>query len=391
MKVLHFGAGNIGRAFIGRTIFQSGYDLTFTDVNENLINSLNDCKNYKVKLVGYNYEKIIHVNNFRAIYLNSPDLLKIISNVGLITTAVGVSSLKKIAFILAEGIILKIKLKSIIPLNIIACENKTQASSFLKNLIYKIISLKYHQYLNKYIGFVDCSIDTIVPSTLSFEKNNLSLIAENFKEWIVNKKQFKGDIPKIIDMTRSDDLMSFIDRKILTLNTGHAIAAYLGWTKKYTTIYESIQDHDIKNIVQSAMEESGLTLIKKYNFDKKMHFFYIKNILTRFKNPFLIDNVERIARNPLQKLSENERLIKPLLSAKKYDLPYHNLTKGIAAALCYKNKNDLESIKMNDLIKTLGVEKTLNQISNLQLGSQEMNAIINAYISINAVYSEKFN
>ncbi|QCI17365.1 mannitol-1-phosphate 5-dehydrogenase [Buchnera aphidicola (Aphis helianthi)] len=382
MKVLHFGAGNIGRGFIGRAILQSGFDLTFTDINQNIIDSLNYHKKYKVKLVGYKYEKIFNINNFRAIQLNNPDILNIVSNVDLITTAIGALSLDKIALILAQGIILKIKLKSTNLLNVIACENKVQASSYLKGIVLKIIPIKYHEYFNNYIGFIDCSIDTIIPSIFSFEKNNLSLTAENFREWIVDKKQFKGTIPKIVDMTISNNLKSFIDRKIFTLNTGHAITAYLGWIKKYKTIYESIKDNDIKNIVQGAMEESGLTLIKKYSFNKKNHFSYITQILHRFQNPLLLDKVERIARNPLQKLAENERLIKPLLIAKKYSFSYHNLIKGIAAALCYKNKNDLESIKIFNLIKILGIKEALFQISNLPLDSHEMNLIVFEYISI---------
>ncbi|QFQ32719.1 mannitol-1-phosphate 5-dehydrogenase [Buchnera aphidicola (Aphis fabae)] len=389
MKVLHFGAGNIGRGFIGKTMLQSGVNLTFSDVNQNLIDALNYYKKYKVKLVGYNYERIIDVNNFQAVDLNNPDILNIISNVNLITTAIGSCSLNKIGLILAKGIILKIKLKSTIPLNIIACENKIQASSYLKGIVFKQIPIKYHKYLNEYIGFIDCSIDTIVPSTSSFEKNILSLIAENFQEWIVNKKQFKGTIPKIIDMIISNNLPSFIDRKILTLNTGHAITAYLGWIKKYIYIHESIKDQDIINIVKGAMKESGLTLIKKYNFNQKSHFAYIDKILTRFQNPFLLDKIERIARNPLQKLAKDERLIKPLLSAKKYNLSYYNLIKGIAAALYYRNKNDLESLKIDNLIKTLGIRKTLTQISNLQIDSQEMDLIVCEYTSINKIFSKK--
>lgn len=389
MKALHFGAGNIGRAFIGKTIFQSGFDLTFTDINQNIIDALNYYKKYQVKLVGYNYEKIIHVNNFGAIHLNNPNIINMISDVSLITTAIGACALKKIALILAKGIILKIQLKSTTPLNIIACENKIQASSFLKDIVFKNIPAQYHEYLNQYIGFIDCSIDTIVPSRLSFKKNSLSLIAEHFNEWIVDKRQFKGTIPKIVNMTVSNHLASFVDRKILTLNTGHAIAAYLGRIKKYTNIYQSIQDEDINTIVTGAMKESGLALIKKYNFNQKNHFAYIDKILIRFKNPFLLDTIERIARNPLQKLSKNERLIKPLLAAKKYNLSYYNLIKGISSALHYKNTNDLESMKMHNLIKMLGIRKAFSQISSLKLDSQETNLIVDQYLAIDQIFSKK--
>ncbi|UPT14364.1 mannitol-1-phosphate 5-dehydrogenase [Buchnera aphidicola] len=389
MNVLHIGAGNIGRGFIGRSILQSGFTLTFTDINKNIIDALNYYKKYQIKLVGCNYQEIININNFHAINLNNSNISKIISNANLITTSVGASSLDNIAIILSQGIMLKIKLKSKIPLNIIACENKTQATSYLKEIIFEKISIKYHEYLNEYVGFVDCSIDTIVPSTSSCKKNILSLIAEDFQEWIVDKKQFKGIIPKIINMKISDNLKSFIDRKILTLNTGHVITAYLGWIKKYKTIYESIQDSDIKNIVKGAMKESGLTLIKKYKFNKNSHFSYIDKILVRFQNPFLSDKIERIARNPLQKLRQDERLIKPFLLAKKYNFLYHNLTKGIAAALYYRNKNDLESMQIGNLIRNFGIKKTLNQVSNLQIDSPEINLIASEYISIDNVYSKK--
>ncbi|QCI18517.1 mannitol-1-phosphate 5-dehydrogenase [Buchnera aphidicola (Aphis nasturtii)] len=389
MNVLHFGAGNIGRAFIGKSILQSGFNLTFADINQNIIDALNYYKKYNVKLVGYNYQEIISVNNFRAINLNNPRILNVISDMNLITTAIGASSLDKIALILEKGIMLKIKLKSKIPLNIIACENKTQASSYLKKIIFKNISVKYHEYLNEHIGFIDCSIDTIVPSISSFEQNSLSLIAENFQEWIVDQKQFKGTIPKIINMTISNNLKSFIDRKILTLNTGHAIAAYLGWIKNHKTIYHSIKDNDVKDIVYGAMKESGLTLIKKYNFNQNSHFSYINKILIRFQNPFLLDRIERIARNPLQKLRKDERLIKPFLLAKKYNFSYDNLIKGIAAALYYRNINDSESMQIDNLIKKFGIKQTLSKISHLQLDSQEIDLIVLEYISINNIFSKE--
>ncbi|MBZ2279822.1 mannitol-1-phosphate 5-dehydrogenase, partial [Buchnera aphidicola] len=85
--------------------------------------------------------------------------------------------------------------------------------------------------------------------------NSLSLITEYFQEWIVNQNQFKGNIPKICGMTLSNNLSFFIERKLFTLNAGHAIAAYLGLIKKYHTTYESISDNIIKIIVKGAMEE----------------------------------------------------------------------------------------------------------------------------------------
>ncbi|WAI18299.1 MAG: mannitol-1-phosphate 5-dehydrogenase [Buchnera aphidicola (Acyrthosiphon caraganae)] len=380
MKALHFGAGNIGRGFIGKTLSESGFNVIFSDVNQDIVDAINCKKEYSVKIVGANQDKIVDVKKVSAINSNDPNIIKIVASVNLITTAVGPRALDKIASIIMYGIILKIQNQSIQPLNIIACENKIRASSFLKQEILKKIPMKYQDYLKKYIGFVDCSIDTIIP----FFKNNndLSLIAEEFKEWIVNITQFKGTIPKIIDMKLSDNLTAFIERKLFTLNTGHAVAAYLGLIKKYKTMKEAISDKKIRSIVRFAMEESGSVLIKRYKFNKNDHLSYIKKIFLRLENPFLSDNLTRIARNPLQKLGREERLIKPLLGAIKYQLPYSNLVKGIAAAFYYQNSKDAESIRIASLIKKQGLKNTLIQISNLPVNSKEVDAIILEYNSI---------
>ncbi|QCO71109.1 mannitol-1-phosphate 5-dehydrogenase [Buchnera aphidicola] len=380
MKALHFGAGNIGRGFIGKTLSESGFNVIFSDVNQDIVDAINYKKEYSVKIIGANQDKIFNVTEISAINSNNPDIIKIIASVDLITTAVGPSALDKIALIITCGIILKIKNKSEKALNIIACENKIKASSFLKKAVLKKLPIKYHDYLNKYIGFVDCSIDTIIP--LVNKKDCLFLIVEDFKEWIVNITQFKGILPKIVDMKLSNNLDAFIERKLFTLNTGHAIAAYLGLMKKYKTMQEAIVDKKIRVIVRCAMEESGSVLIKNYNFKKNDHLAYIDKIFLRFENPFLSDRLERIARNPLQKLRKEERLIKPLLGTIKYQLPCSNLIKGIAAAFHYNNPNDLESTQIASLIKKQGLKNTLIEICNLHENSDALHFIISEYNTI---------
>ncbi|QCI22994.1 mannitol-1-phosphate 5-dehydrogenase [Buchnera aphidicola] len=380
MKALHFGAGNIGRGFIGKTLSESGFNVIFSDVNQDIVDNINHNKEYSIKIIGTNEKNIFNIKDITAINANNPDIIKIVASVDLITTAVGPNTLDKIALIIVSGIILKIKNRSIKTLNIIACENKIKASSFLKKVVLEKLPIKYHDYLNKYIGFIDCSIDTIIPSV--DKKDCLFLIVEDFKEWIVNITQFKGTLPKIVDMKMSNNLDAFIERKLFTLNTGHAIASYLGLIKKHKTMQEAISDKKIRVIVRCAMEESGSVLIKKYNFKKNDHLAYIDKIFSRFENPFLSDRLERIARNPVQKLRKEERLIKPLLGTIKYHLPFSNLIKGIAAALHYNNPNDLESIYISSLIKKQGLKNTLIKICNLCENSNVIDFIISEYNTI---------
>ncbi|WAI18933.1 MAG: mannitol-1-phosphate 5-dehydrogenase [Buchnera aphidicola (Brevicoryne brassicae)] len=388
MKALHFGAGNIGLGFIGKILSESNFNIIFSDINQDVIDTINDSKHYSVRTVSKDQDSIFDVKGISAINSSDPKIIKIMTLVDLITTAVGPSALDKIASLICNGIILKFNIQSIKPLNIIACENKIKASSVLKKNVLDKLPEKYHMYVNKYIGFVDCSIDTIIPSSvINKKKSSLFIIAEDFQEWIVNCNQFKGEVPIITNMNLSNNLDPFIVRKLFTLNTGHAIAAYLGWIKKYKTIHEAILDEKIRFIVKSAMQESGNFLIKHYNFNSNDHFSYIEKIFCRFENPFLSDNLLRIARNPLQKLRREERLVEPLLGCIKYGLSYFNLAKGIASAFCYYNENDLESIKISSLIKNQGIKKTLLDICGLSINSKESYLIVSEYNSILKTHS----
>lgn len=66
MEAVHFGAGNIGRGFIGLLLYQSGYDTTFVDVNDEIIRAINEKKQYSVVLAAED-KKTITVKNISAI------------------------------------------------------------------------------------------------------------------------------------------------------------------------------------------------------------------------------------------------------------------------------------------------------------------------------------
>ena len=148
----------------------------------------------------------------------------------------------------------------------------------------------------------------------------------------MEKASFKGEIPQIPGMNLADDLMAYIERKLFTLNTGHCITAYVGALKGKTTIKEAIEDPEIYELVHGAMEQSGAGLIRKHNFDAEAHAHYIDKIIRRFKNPYLKDEAARVGREPIRKLSADDRLVKPMMTALGYGLPVDKLITGIGAA-----------------------------------------------------------
>jgi mannitol-1-phosphate 5-dehydrogenase len=53
-KAIQFGAGNIGRGFIGLVLEQAGYHVVFADINQEVIDKLNRDKYYTVHVMDEN-------------------------------------------------------------------------------------------------------------------------------------------------------------------------------------------------------------------------------------------------------------------------------------------------------------------------------------------------
>ena len=176
-----------------------------------------------------------------------------------------------------------------------------------------------------------------------------------------------------------DNLDAYLERKLFTLNSGHAICAYLGTLKGCKTIVESIADPAIGHLVHQAMWESGEGLIKKFGFDPDAHHAYIERIFARFQNPFLADETQRVAREPIRKLAPTDRLVKPLMTAYNYGLPVDHLLFGAAAALHFNCPEDEQSVELMKTIEAHGVEKALERYTGLKPEDALFGRVLDVY------------
>jgi mannitol-1-phosphate 5-dehydrogenase len=376
MLAVHFGAGNIGRGFIGSLLAQSGYEVVFVDVNEEVVSLLNEKKEYRVLIADENGKEEV-IRNVSAVnsQKESDKVIHYLTEADLVTTAVGPNILPIISSILAEGLRKRLSVNQN-PLNIIACENMIGGTTFLKENVFEKISEEEKSLFEKNYGFLDCAVDRIVPN----QKNSdpLAVTVEPFFEWVVEQKNVVGDIPNVKGMQLVDDLMPYIERKLFTVNTGHAMAAYLGYNKNLQTIKEAMDDQEIYSDVQKALNESGAALVKKYGFNENEHKKYIEKIIHRFTNPSISDEIVRVARSPIRKVGANDRLMKP---AKQYYELFNEvpagLTKGIAALLLFDFKDDPEAVELQETIKKAGIEGALSQYAQLEKDHPLTEAIMN--------------
>ncbi|MFE5322185.1 mannitol-1-phosphate 5-dehydrogenase [Paenibacillus sp. NPDC056579] len=376
MKAVHFGAGNIGRGFIGLILSQAGYQVCFSDVNDSLVELLQERKAYTVRLANESQDTFL-VEGVTAINGKHLDgVAEAVSQADLITTAVGVNILKHIAPGIAKGLEKRAE-REAAPLHIIACENAIGGSTQLKEHVYSHLSPEVREKVSRTVAFPDAAVDRIVP--IQHNEDPLEVKVEPFYEWVVDESQMIPGFHRIEGVHYVNRLQPYIERKLFTVNTGHCVAAYLGYIEGFATIQEAMADSSIAERVRRVMEETGAVLVRQYGFQLEEHAQYISKIISRFVNPYLTDEVTRVGRSPIRKLSRNDRLVRPALQAYELGMMPNYLTMGIAAALLFQDEADPEAVELQSELAKLGAAQTIAKYTSIGEGHPLHAAIMKHY------------
>ncbi|WPK11374.1 mannitol-1-phosphate 5-dehydrogenase [Lysinibacillus louembei] len=360
MKAVHFGAGNIGRGFIGALLSKSGYDVTFVDVNADIIQALKDKGSYTVLMAEENGAAEV-ISGVHA--LNSEReldaVVEAVAQADIVTTAVGPNILRFVAEPIAKGL----EQKGNRPSLVIACENAIGATDTLRVHIEQHVDSEKLADILATTSFPNSAVDRIVPNQQHDEL--LTVAVEPFFEWVIDASMIQTEKPKLADALFVPDLTPFIERKLFTVNTGHATVAYLGYQKGYTTIYEAMQDQEIVATVRAVLQETGYVLTTVYDFDKEEQSAYIDKVLNRFSNSYVSDELIRVGRSPLRKLSRYERFIKPAMMLLQLGQQPVALLDGIKAAFQFDVTEDAESVELQTKLKTLPLIDVVVEVTGL--------------------------
>ena len=361
MKAVHFGAGNIGRGFIGLLLHEAGYEVVFADVNADLIDAIRSADSYDVHEVGAG-GRTKTVTGFRAINsaVDEAALVAEIATADIVTTAVGPNVLRFVAPVIARGLLARADGAG--PVAVMACENAISATDTLAAEIRSAAGERSADVDARAI-FANTAVDRIVPG--QDPAAGIDVTVETFCEWVIESGPFAGELPDIPGATFVDALGPYIERKLFTVNTGHATAAYAGFAAGHERIAEAFADPQVRDLVERVLRETSALLVSKHELDPAQQDAYREKILARFANDALPDTVIRVGRQPLRKLSRHERFVGPAAQLAERGMLTDDLVEAIGVALRFDVPEDPESVELQRVLHASSPAVFVEQVTGL--------------------------
>lgn len=366
---VHFGAGNIGRGFLGQLYHESGYRTVFVDVVDTVVDAVRRRKSYPLRIVSDEGKEDRFVENVWAVHgADIPAVAEAIAEADIASTAVGVNALPHIAPALAAGIAERFRRPDAKPLNVIVCENLIDAGPFLREEVRNHLDQEWHHVLEERAGFVEASIGRMVPVMTAEQKaeDPLLVCVEPYCELPVDKNAFVGGVPDIAHMKPMANFGAYVERKLFVHNLSHAATAYLGWLRGHEDIWQAIRDAAVRREVEAAARESCTALARRHGLNKQELDAHREDLIHRYHNRGLGDQVARVARDPVRKLGPNDRLLGAARMCLEEGVPPAHIAFAVAAAIQYDPGGDPAARRLQGIRQEKGLEGVLRDICHIE-------------------------
>ena len=366
-KAVMYGAGNIGRGFIGKVFSESGYEVCFLDISQPLIDEINRRGEYNVRIVSGDTTVDETIVNVRAVNGATEQAVEEIVTCDAMATAVGVNALPKLAPVIAKAVIASME-RGLKPLDIILCENQLECDVLMRGWIYEHLTDEQCRWADDNLGLVEASIGRMVPSLPPELRaiDPLLICVEPYADLPVDKHGFKGEIPPLKGLIPYAPFSYCIRRKLFIHNGGHAACAYLGWLKGYQYIWQAIADPDVYAATRAYMLACAQALVAEFGESHRADVEgNVEDLLSRFGNKALGDTIARVGGDPVRKLRRNDRIIGAALYCMEQGVDPSPVVRIVEAALGFNPEGDPTAAKVQDALREGGAERVMTEYMGL--------------------------
>jgi len=375
-RIVLFGAGKIGRSFIGQLFSRGGYEVVFVDVFQPVIDELNKRHQYNV-VIKSDRDEVMIIKNVRGVLATDEKaVISEIANADILAVSIGQQGLPSAIPLIAKGLLQRRKISGDLPLDIIIAENLRNAADFFRAELKKFLPVDYP--VDKLVGLVETSIGKMVPIMLKkdIEADILQVFAEPYNNLILDKKAFKNPIPVIEGLSPKENMKAWVDRKLFIHNLGHATTAYLGFkfNPDFVFLYEALAVNEIKSKVRDTMLQAADILLKKYpdEFTLEALTEHTDDLIFRFQNRALGDTIYRVGCDLKRKLGADDRLAGAIRLALELNMPYDKILEAYIAGCSFKATDEMGNrlqvdIDFSEKFEKYGIDWVLSEIGRLEV------------------------
>ena len=382
-SIVIIGAGATGRGHIGQLAHDAGFAITFIERKSDLVEILKSARRFTVGLAGETVTKL-EIMGFDTLHTSEVDACaRAIADADIVATAVLPTNLESTVPTLAAGLMLRQSSGVTKPLNVICAENMERSSSTLRLYLKSGAPELDWNWVDSRVGFPDSMVARAVPVP---KDDPLFLLAESTQEWSVDATALKEPMPRLYGMTLSQNQDAALERKLYIKNTGHVSIGILGFLRGYQLMDEAMRDPGVFKWVDAATRESAAAVVAKHGFSPEATETYRASFLDAMKSPFLPDDILRVIREPLRKLTREERLVGPAMLACEQGHSPKALAHMIAAALTMQIPDDPQSVELQSRLKSEGMEMVVEQICEIPKGHPLMGLIVQAHTELRTRY-----
>lgn len=381
MKAVIFGAGNIGRGFLGELFFLSGYRSVFVDVAPGVVDCLNRQGRYPHWVVSDRKTEKKDIDRVSAVSGRDREAVAaVLAEADLAATAVGVNNLARLAPLLAAGLAAR-RDRGAGPLDIVICENMLDAGDALRRATLDCLPGTEAAELDRRAGFVETVVSRMVPPVPAAlaRRHPLLVMVEPYNTLPVSRAGFRGPPPPVRGFLPVDDIRAWEEQKLYIHNLGHSVCAYYGYLRGHRFIWQAVRDEVVRERLFAALGESGAALTAKHPFLADGLPAHVRDLAGRFANRSLGDTVQRVGREPLRKLGPDDRLIGALRLCRERGLPADNICFAIACALRYDHGDDPEAVAMQERLARQGLARFLGEVAGLDPGDPAVGVVGRAW------------
>lgn len=393
-KLVQFGAGNIGRSFIGQLFSRAGWEVVFVDVDLELIAALNEKREYRVVIKHPDrLEEVWMIGPVRAVNGRDADAVAAeLADADMAATAVGQRALQAVIGTLATGLPARPVDR---PLDVIIAENLHGAADFFRRELKRHLPEGFP--IDSRVGLIETSIGKMVPIMREEDLavDPLQVFAEPYNRLILDRRGFLNPIPDVAGLAPMENMKAWVDRKLCLHNLGHAATAYFGFLAhpEATYIYEVLGDEAVREKVFAAMTEATRILNREYPEDLSIPDLERNrdDLLARFANVALGDTVFRVGRDLYRKLDRHDRLVGAMVLGAKHDLPFGHIASAWAAAIRFRGRDEQGMAapgdeRFEELEAGRPVEDILKDVSGLRREDPAESKVIDAVLAAEREY-----